>query len=135
MTAPEVWRIARENARLVGYRCTQCGWVAFPERKRVCKRCRAAPADFEEVKLKPHGRVLSYVVQHRLPAGFETPLPLAVVELADGPRVYGHLVECAPEDVEVGMEVEADLRVMYEENGARVYSYKFRPRPKSRGGS
>ena len=135
MTAPETWRIARENARLVGYRCTSCGWIAFPERKKVCKRCRKAPADFEEVSLKPYGRVLAYVVQHRLPKGFETPLPVAVVELEDGLRVYGHLAECAPEDVKVGMEVEADLRVMYEENGVRVYSYKFRPRSEVREGS
>jgi len=128
MTSPEVWRLRRENARLVGYRCKSCGWISFPERKRVCRSCRAAPAQFEEITLKPYGRVLSYVVQHRLPRGFETPLPLAIVELQDGVRVYGQLVDCAPEEVKVGLEVEAELRVMYEEGGARVYSYKFRPR-------
>jgi uncharacterized OB-fold protein len=128
MTSPEVRRIARENARLIGYRCRSCGWISFPERKRVCKGCRAAPAEFQEIHLKPYGRVLSYVVQYRLPEGFQTPLPLAVVELDDGLRVYGHLIECVPDEIEVGMGVEAELRVMYEENGERVYSYKFRPR-------
>jgi len=128
MTTPGVWRIARENALLLGYRCRGCGWISFPERKRVCKRCGAAPAEFDEIELKPYGRVLSYVVQHRLPKGFETPLPLAVVELEGGLRVYGHLVDCPPDEAKVGMEVEGELRVMYEEGGARVYSYKFRPR-------
>jgi len=132
MTSPEVWRITKENARLIGYRCQSCGWISFPERKRVCKGCRAAPARFEELKLAPHGRVLSYVVQQRLPEGFETPLPLALVELEDGVRVYGQLVDCAPEEVKVGLEVEAELRVMYQEGGARVYSYKFRPRGEPR---
>jgi uncharacterized OB-fold protein len=128
MSTPEGWRIARENALLLGYRCKSCGWISFPERKRVCKRCRAAPAEFDEIQLRPYGRVLSYVVQYRLPQGFETPLPLAIVELEDGVRVYAQLVECSPEEIEVGVEVEAELRVMYEESGARVYSYKFRPR-------
>lgn len=132
MTSPAVWRIARENARLLGYKCQSCGFISFPERKRVCKGCRAAPAEFQEIELKPHGRVLSYVVQHRLPEGFETPLPLALVELEDGVRVYGQLVDCTPDDVVIGTEVEAELRIMYQEGGARVYSYKFRPRGEHR---
>lgn len=128
MTSPQVWRIARENARLIGYKCVNCGWVSFPEKKRTCKRCRAAPAEFQGIHMKPTGCVLSYVIQHRLPEGFQTPLPVAVVELDDGARVYGHLIECRLEEIEVGMRVEAELRVMYEESGQRVYSHKFRPR-------
>ncbi len=76
----------------------------------------------------PYGKVISFVVQHRLPESFETPLPVAVVELEEGARVYGEIIECSPEDVKMGMEVEAELRVMYEEDGLSVYSYKFRPR-------
>ncbi len=128
MTSPQVWRIARENAGLISYKCVNCGWVSFPEKKRTCKRCRAAPAEFQEIHMKPTGRVLSYVIQHRLPEGFQIPLPVAVIEFDDGARVYGQLIECRSDEIEVGMRVEAELRVMYEEGGQRVYSHKFRPR-------
>ncbi|OGF52667.1 MAG: hypothetical protein A2Z21_10205 [Candidatus Fraserbacteria bacterium RBG_16_55_9] len=128
MTSPLVWRISRESARLIGYKCTSCGWVSFPERKRTCKRCGAAPAEFEELQMKPFGKIISFVIQHRLPEGFQTPLPLAVVEFDEGARVYGEIIDCRPEEVQVGLEVEADLRVMYEENGLDIYSYKFKPR-------
>jgi uncharacterized OB-fold protein len=128
MNSPLVWRIAKENAQFVAYRCKSCGWVSFPERKRICKYCRAAPAEFEELQMKPYGKIISFVIQHRLPEGFQTPLPIAVVELEEGARVYGEILECSPEEVKMGMEVEAELRVMYQENGLNVYSYKFRPR-------
>lgn len=131
MTSPLTWRIAKENAQLVAYRCKSCGWVSFPEKKKICKRCGAAPAPFEEIRMKPYGKIISFVVQHRLPGGFRTPLPIAVVEFEEGARVYGEIIECSPEDVQIGMEVEAELRVMYEEDGLNVYSYKFRPRRRS----
>lgn len=125
---PEHWRLRHANDRLIGYRCRSCDWVGFPEKRRTCKRCRAAPAEFDEIQLSPYGKVLSYVIQYRLPAEFESPLALAVVELEDGARLYGHLVDVTPEELCVGLEVEADFRVMFEDDGLNVYSYKFRPR-------
>ena len=35
------------------------------------------------------------------------PMPLAIVELAEGPRVTARLVDCEPADIRVGLEVEA----------------------------
>lgn len=128
MTSPENWRIREANSQLVGYRCPECDWVAFPERKRVCKRCRSAPVEMESFVMQPYGKIISYVVQHRLPEGFETPLPLAIIELEEGARMAGHLTECDIEKLHVGFEVEAEYRVMYEENGLPTYSYKFKPR-------
>lgn len=77
--------------------------------------------------MSPCGKIVSFVVQHRLPEGFETPLPLAVVDLENGARVYGQIIECQLEALEVGLEVEADFRVFYDDAGLSVYSYKFRP--------
>ncbi len=128
MTTPHQWRLLEANAKLIGYRCPECHWVAFPERKRACKRCGSAPVEMEEFQMKPVGRVISFVVQHRLPEGFETPLPLAIIELEEGARMAGHLIDCKPEELRVGFEVEAEYRQMFEENGLTGYSYKFRPR-------
>jgi hypothetical protein len=126
MHTPPTWRISRANARLIGYKCKQCGFVEFPEPRRTCKACRA-PAEFEEIQMFPRGKIVSFVVQHRLPEGFETPLPLAVIDLENGARVYGQIIECTPEELKVGLEVEAEFRVFYDDQGLSVYSYKFRP--------
>ncbi len=126
MMKPPLWRIARENARLIGYRCKKCGFVNFPEPRQTCRRCRA-PSEFEGVQMSPYGKIVSFVIQHRLPEGFQTPLPLAVVDLEGGARVYGHLTDCKPEEVKVGLEVVADFRVAFEDEGLGIYSYKFKP--------
>lgn len=127
MHKPSQWRIARENARLIGYRCKHCGFVEFPEPRKICKRCRQ-PSEFLEIQMKPYGRVISFVVQHRLPEGFETPLPLAVIDLEGGARVYGQMTECKPDEMKIGMSVEAEYRIFYDDDGLHIYSYKFRPR-------
>lgn len=126
MHTPPTWRISRANARLIGYKCQQCGFVEFPEARRTCKVCRV-PVEFAEVQMGWRGQVVSFVVQHRLPEGFETPLPLAVIDLENGARVYGQIIECKPEEWKVGLEVEAEFRVFYDDQGLSVYSYKFRP--------
>ena len=53
------------------------------------------------------GSLYSYVINHRaLPnSGFEAPYSIAVVELAEGPRLMTNIVECDPERVSVGMAV------------------------------
>lgn len=121
------------NERLEAVECGDCGYVAIPEHREVCKRCGSYP-DWEPVQLQERGEVQSYVVQQRLPEEFETPLPLAIVDIPqDGEgepaRVYGLFTETDPEDVEIGMEAEADLRTMFDVNGLPVNSFKFkRPR-------
>ena len=54
------------------------------------------------------GVVETYTVFHRQyhPA-FETPYVVAVVRLEEGPYFHTNLVECDPQDVDAGMEVEA----------------------------
>lgn len=81
MSGPRFQRTKRENHRLIGYQCQSCDWVSFPEKKRTCKRCGDAPATFEEVSLKKTGIIQSFVVQERLPNEFETPQPIAIVDI------------------------------------------------------
>jgi uncharacterized OB-fold protein len=54
------------------------------------------------------GTVYSYVVHHhpRVP-GKETPFVIALVELEEGVRVMGELVGAGPDDVHIGLPVEA----------------------------
>lgn len=131
MSGARYHRTRRQDQRLVGFECQDCGWVSFPEQKRVCKRCGAAPAEFEDVQLAERGTVQTFVVQERLPEEFETPQPLAIVDLpqADGDgepaRVYGLLTETGLEDLSVGAEVEARFRELFSVGERPVHSFKF----------
>ncbi len=134
MREPPFWRGREANERLVGFECGDCGYVSFPEEKRTCKRCGAVDPEWGHVELQERGIVASYVVQNRLPEGFETPLPLAVMDVpqvGDGEpaRVYGLFTETDPDDVEIGMEADADFRTIFDVDGLPVHSFKFkRPR-------
>jgi uncharacterized OB-fold protein len=156
MYEPPFWRDRDRNERLAATECSSCGYVSFPERREVCKRCGERGA-FSETTLAERGIVQSYVIQNRLPDAFETPLPLAVLdvpqvdandgegtgsEAGDGnvegsagepARVYGLFTETDPEAMEIGMEAEAVFRETFDIEGLPVYSFKFTvPRGESR---
>lgn len=131
MHKPRYWRPRERNEQLFGYECQECGHVSFPEKRRICKRCRTTPSDWERVELQERGIVQSYVVQQRLSEAFESPLPLAVIDMpqvGDGEpaRVFGLFTETDPDDIEIGLEVEADFREVFEVDGLPVHSYKFK---------
>ena len=102
--------------------CPDCGLVNFPPRVR-CPDC------FAEMDWRPasgEGTVYSFGVVHRpnQPAVFEARLPLvlAVVELAEGPRLVSN-VRADPDEVAVGDPV----RVRFEEVTAGVVLPLFDP--------
>lgn len=131
MHKPRYWRPRERNERLIAYECQHCGYVSFPERRQICKRCGATPSEWTETKLQERGTVQSYVVQERLSDAFEKPLPLGVIDMpqvGDGEpaRVFGLFTETDPDDIEVGSEVVADFREVFDVDGLPVHSYKFK---------
>lgn len=124
-------RSRRQDQRLVGFECQGCGWVSFPEEKRICKRCGDAPAEMQEVQLAEYGEVKTYVVQEFLPEDFETPLPVAIVDIpqatGDGEptRAYALLTETELDEIEIGTRVEARFRELFSEGARPVNSFKF----------
>lgn len=131
MHKPRYWRPRESNEQLIAYECQECGYVSFPEEREICKRCTATPSDWEQVRLEERGIVQSYVVQQRLSDAFESPLPLGVIDMpqvGDGEpaRIFGLFTETDPEDIEIGLEVEADFRRVFDVDGLPVHSYKFK---------
>jgi hypothetical protein len=126
MVTPPVWRDLKQNYCLVGYRCTTCGFVSFPRKPRICIKC-GKKSEFKEEKLSARGKVVTYVVQYYLPSEFETPLPMAIVDLENGGRIYAMVTECKPDEIHIGMEVELDFREILSVDEDRIYSYKCKP--------
>lgn len=101
------WEACRRG-ELAMQRCSRCGRFRFTPR-RMCPDCQST--DCQWVSVSGRGRVYSRVVCHPplLPAFAErAPYAVVLVELAEDPglRLVGNVLDCAPEEVEIGMPVQ-----------------------------
>ncbi len=84
-------------------RCGSCGRLRHPPRP-VCPYCRSFEKDY--IVSAGRGEVYSFVVHHRPEVpGREHPFAVALVELDEGTRIVGNVVDCSPGEVHVGMPV------------------------------
>ena len=96
-----------EGTRLGELRVQRCG--ACGERRHppgpACPRCGALEPTYDVVPGR--GTVYSYVVHRHPPVpGKELPILLVLVELDEGVRMVGELLDAEPEDVKIGAPVE-----------------------------
>jgi len=123
------WRGFKERYGLVGSKCEHCNRYFFPVRL-MCPECRRK-GKTKEHRFAGKGKVFSFTVVRTPPSGFELYIPyiMAIVELDEGARVVSQIVDCSPEEVEIGMPVESCFRKIREENksGLILYGFKFRP--------
>lgn len=127
MSTPPLYRDLSINLKFEGMKCKNCGYIAYPEYHRVCLKCGTID-QWEKVKLSKTGKVHTYIVSYYLPAEFETPLPLAIVDLdPPGGRVYAISTETKADEMKVGLPVELDFREIFYKDGLSVPSFKFKP--------
>lgn len=113
-----------QDVRLHGCRCKSCGTVQYPL-AQVCIACRAA-GTLEEVPLSRTGTVFTYTMDYLI-ANVEHPLPMAVVDLDNGGRLYLQVTDFAAGEVEVGSRVRLTFRRLHE--GGNNYNYFWKARP------
>ena len=112
-----------EMLSLEGARCAACGAVSTPP--SVHPRCIACGgADLEVVALERHGTIQTFVVNQTMPPPFQAPLPIVVVDLADGARLMVQGVSADAPAMEIGDRVVLTLRRYALERGIPVYGYK-----------
>lgn len=114
----------RQDVRLYGSRCHECGLVQYPI-ARVCIGCGARDR-MAEYKLAHRGQVFTFTVDHLFPS-IELPLPMAVVDLNGGGRVYLQVTDADPEEVRIGAPVELCFRRLHEGGGNYNYFWKAKP--------
>ncbi|GAA2883166.1 OB-fold domain-containing protein [Streptosporangium fragile] len=94
-------------------KCADCGLLRHPPGP-VCPSCRSAARTY--VTASGRGEVYSYVVHHNPPVpGLRTPFVVAVVELPEGVRIVGNVVDCPASEVGIGMRVRVTYRRMDDE--------------------
>ncbi len=111
-----------EMLQLLGGRCVDCGTISTPPSIHPhCVACGGAK--LEPVQLAREGEVHTYVVNYTMPAPFEAPLPIAVIDLDDGARVMLQVAGDGSE-LAIGRRVRLVLRRYAHERGVPVYGFK-----------
>lgn len=91
MTLAEQWWAAAREGRLLLQRCDACGHVQHHPRP-FCLSCRRTDA-LGWIEASGRGVVHSFTVVHRSPReDLEAPYVVALVDLAEGPRLLTWLV-------------------------------------------
>jgi uncharacterized protein len=133
-----------DEPQLIGAKCQGCDSVFFPSFAAYHRPgCVGGPV--EEDLLARRGLLISYTIQHYPPPPpypaqdpFE-PFVLGTVALPDGLQIPGQIVNIAPGDVVVGLEVELVVDTLYvDESGNDVVTWKFKvtePHSSSDGGN
>ena len=113
MTAP-YWK-ALDEGRLTFQRCRSCGHAWLPARSE-CPRCLARDAPWETAL--GNARLISWVVYHHAyHEFFATRLPyiVAVVELAEGPRLISNVV-----DATANLHIDMPLKLVIQNESGRA---------------
>jgi len=127
MQTPRFWREIEERYVLKGVQCTKCQRIMFPSRT-LCPSCRhESYGNLTPYKLSGEGTIDAITRVHSAPAGFEMQAPylLALVKLAEGPRITAQIVDT--HQAAIGDRVTAVFRRINTEGaaGAIQYGYKF----------
>ncbi|MFP4511670.1 MAG: Zn-ribbon domain-containing OB-fold protein [Acidimicrobiales bacterium] len=95
-------------------RCSDCEHVYFPPRP-FCPTCSSRSV--EVFAASGRATLYSYVIHHRDAPGFTAPYSIAVVELAEGPRMMTNIIGCdqTPDALDLDMELEVTFEPVSDE--------------------
>lgn len=112
----------KQDVRLWGSRCRECGQVQYPM-ARVCIKCRAQER-LDDARIARRGTVFTFTVDHLI-ANLQHPLPMAVIDAVGGGRLYLQIADA--DDIDIGDPVTLTYRRLHEGGGNRNYYWKARP--------
>lgn len=114
---------ALQRHELYIQKCRDCGDLRYHPRA-LCTNCLSSRTEW--VRSKERGKIYTFTVTNQnQAAGFRESLPyvMAWVELDEGVKMLTNIVDCPPQEVKIGMPVEA----VFEDVTPEVTLVKFRP--------
>jgi uncharacterized OB-fold protein len=126
--APENWTTdpsVDAAACLRAGKCGACGKLFFPAFD-ICPNCLGT--EMEDVALSRDGTLYSFSVVRTASHGFDAPYAVGYVDLAEGPRVFGHLDGW--QDAEIALDSPVNLYagpIGRDSQGDTLLSVRFRP--------
>ncbi len=123
---PDMFRNYKKNLGFYGCQCTACGTPQFPP-SRICIQCQAVDQMKDYRFYGKPATVATFTVDY-LAESLDPPTVVAVVDFEGGGRMFCYLVDCDPNAVEVGMEVEMSFRRLFVVDGIHTYFWKATPK-------
>jgi len=117
------WWEAVQRHELYVQKCRDCGDLRFHPRA-LCTSCMSSRTEW--VRCKGSGKIYTFTVTNQNQAGgFRDSLPyvMAWVEVDEGLKMLTNIIDCPPEQVKIGMPVEA----VFDDVTPEVTLVKFRP--------
>ncbi len=114
----------RDNKKIMGIKCPACNKVFVPPRS-TCKYCFGELSELVEVGQK--GTLLTYAVAYQPNSvqPVEPPIAYGIVQLDGADTGFAHMLgEVDPEQLKVGMKVEAVFKAK-EEREASILDIKY----------
>jgi uncharacterized protein len=122
------WRNYKDRYMLIGFECASCKKNYF-EQKGMCV---CGSIEFNEIEVSGNGKIVSFTQIHGGPEVFaeQGNYCVAIIDLDEGARITGQVVDCNYEDLKIGLEVEAVFRKFYKsgDKGIIHYGTKFVPK-------
>lgn len=106
-TASRFFIELRDNQKIMGTKCSQCGKIFVPPRK-TCPTCFTSNDEWKEIA--PQGTLVSYTVVRRHLASLpkKPPIIYGLIQLEGADTALLHILdEIRPEDVQIGMKLQA----------------------------
>jgi uncharacterized OB-fold protein len=103
-------------------RCDDCKQVYFPPRP-FCPSCSSRAVSI--FAASGRGRLLSYIINHRPHPAWDGPYSIAIVELAEGPRMMSNIVGC--EQTPQALQLDMPLKVTFEQVSDSIALPLFTP--------
>jgi hydroxymethylglutaryl-CoA synthase len=122
-SVPTMVREERQNFRLYGQKCADCGAVSYP-RRHLCWRCSSAR--LADHRLARRGRVFTFTKDHLVPNP-DPPTVMVTADLDGGGRFYAQVTDADPVTIDFEMPVELTFRRLHEGEDYVNYFWKFRP--------
>lgn len=116
---------AAARGQLVLQQCASCGSRQWTP-QRACRSCLSFRLDWTPVSGRATVYSYSVVTRPQSPS-FRTPYIVAIVELAEGPRLLTDLIGVDPADVAIGMAVQVSFETVGD-----IGLYHFAPVPEAR---
>ena len=116
------WQYCKKH-ELRMQKCKQCGHIRYPI-SIVCPQCSSIEAEW--VLLGGNGTIYSfaiYRVAYHPAFKDDVPYVVAIIQLAEGPRMESNIIGCKVEDVKVEMPVT----VYFDDVTDQIALPKFRP--------
>jgi len=118
----EFWRFCAEG-RLMLRSCADCGNIFFYPRI-LCPACMSSNLIWTQAS--GAGTVHAVTIVHRAPGEAfraDVPYTVALIDLAEGPRLMSNIVHYPPSDVHIGMAV----RLVFEPRAEGIVIPQFTP--------